>query len=1090
MNLQEMANTDCSKKIIAELKIISINVNSIVTNQRRLSLANMLKANNPDIVFLSETKLKVNHVINFQEYIMIRNDRKNRMGGGTAILIKRNIEFKKVNIQLQQCESLIEYTIIKIKIKANTHLILIAVYAPCGNQKEFIPELDLLFQRLQLEKEQNYYIIAGDLNAKHTSWSNPGNNPRGISLNRWLSINEFKYRSKLYSTLTPSYPFGESFLDTVIADVRLVFKNAVNSFKLHCIPYDSDHNALIANVVLESDTHIPLTNATRQHMYNYKKVDWNKFREACKQNLNCNVPHNRNLTIEETILFLKEMDNTIKKAMATVIPKVKAKDSVDAYTNKTIKNLQKFKSHILTQIHRKQRDWTNDKDSAIKILKKLLSEVRSRLKIEFASSVNKYWEEKIKNIPINNSASMFPQINSIFRKKGKAEIGNLKITRDKIHILSDYNIKIDNLITNEKDELLINNDEDKLNVIGAFLANINNGNETENNRFSEYIESKAREFLNNMNDRRDITLCTFSEENPANDPSITEKPQEYFTNSSCLIKKFQNLNNKKSTGTDGIPNVVLKQIPTSMIHIYATLFNNLLNHRHYPMHWKKAAVAPILKKDKDDANPTSYRPISLLPNISKIFEMVINDALLFECSRNNILPENQFGFRAKHSTLHAINKLTSDVCWAMNGKKCVGACLIDLEKAFDSIWIDGLIFKLIKKGLQVHMVEIIINMIKNRSFVIQLGTNVSSVEFKILNGLQQGTVNAPILFNIYTSDVLKLFDMNSTYPTKAIAFADDLIIYCEDAWPTRIQSTLQDRFDRILAYYKAWKLKINTKKCETILFRQNLDYANKNVRKNYKTFAIIGNKERNEIMPHRTCVKYLGVNIDEKLKFNTHIETQLNKAKKIFFKFKRLFYSKILNEKIKIICYQLLVRPIITYGCSVWYNISTSQMEKIRVFERKCLKVCLRMFANPAYDYQRHYSNKKIYDKANIRRIDNFILKLVRDHFANAAKIKQNSLIFAALYPNPEYFARTLQTGFIPPEAFLYLDANGFIQDPKGIPIIYHVPRHKNIKKITYPANIDLAKDEILLRFCIDIPERDEQDKHRLNPKYWWLHEQ
>lgn len=120
------------------------------------------------------------------------------------------------------------------------------------------------------------------------------------------------------------------------------------------------------------------------------------------------------------------------------------------------------------------------------------------------------------------------------------------------------------------------------------------------------------------------------------------------------------------------------------------------------------------------------------------------------------------------------------------------------------------------------------------------------------------------------------------------------------------------------------------------------------------------------------------------------------------------------------------------------------------------------MFINPEYDYLRQYSNKKVYDKANIPRIDNFILKLVRDHFANAAMIKQNSLIFAALYPNPEYFARTLLTGFIPPEAFLYLDTKGFIQDFKGIPIIYHVPRHKNIKKITYPANVDSSKDNTL----------------------------
>lgn len=191
---------------------------------------------------------------------------------------------------------------------------------------------------------------------------------------------------------------------------------------------------------------------------------------------------------------------------------------------------------------------------------------------------------------------MFPKINSIFRKKSKAGIGNLEIARDKAHILSDYNVKIDNLVVNEKDELIINNDEEKLNVIGAFLANVNNENKSENNSFTEYIDNKAREFYSNMSNRNDRALCTFSEQNPANDPSITENLQNYFTSVTCLIKKFKNLNNKKLTGIDGIPNVVLKQIPSILIHVYAILFNNLLNRRHYSTLEKSSSSSHIKKR--------------------------------------------------------------------------------------------------------------------------------------------------------------------------------------------------------------------------------------------------------------------------------------------------------------------------------------------------------------------------------------------------------------------------------------------------------------------------------------------------------------
>lgn len=74
------------------------------------------------------------------------------------------------------------------------------------------------------------------------------------------------------------------------------------------------------------------------------------------------------------------------------------------------------------------------------------------------------------------------------------------------------------------------------------------------------------------------------------------------------------------------------------------------------------------------------------------------------------------------------------------------------------------------------------------------------------------------------------------------------------------------------------------------------------------------------------------------------------------------------------------------------------------------------------------------------------------------------------MYPNPSYHANTLNTGFIPPEAFPYLDANGYVQDHNNIPTIYHVPRHKNIKKIEYPAKIDCLTNDLSLKYSMALP--------------------
>lgn len=531
-----------------------------------------------------------------------------------------------------------------------------------------------------------------------------------------------------------------------------------------------------------------------------------------------------------------------------------------------------------------------------------------------------------------------------------------------------------------------------MDVIGAHFANINNKPHDNNRPKLNNIINKEIDIFKSRteNERKmNITLCEFNNENTADDPKPQTKYEHYFINTYNLNKKFRKLNNKKSFGLDKIPNIILKHLPQNIIYNYTVIFNNLLNYSLFPDIWKTAKVVAILKKNKNKEIPESYRPISLLPNISKIFETVINDRIISFCKKNNVIPECQFGFQRQLSTIHALNRLTSDINWAFNSKKCLGALLIDLEKAFDTVWLDGLLFKLIKKEFPNYLIKLIWSMISDRSLITASEDIYSKNTFKIYKGLQQGTVNSPILFNIYTSDILKSFNLNQPNNPQAIAFADDLIVYSANSWPSKIQETLQSVFHRLEFYFKTWKLSINLNKCETILFRFSLQYANSNVKKNYKTFKIESSRNNTEakIIPHKNIVKYLGINLDERLHYRMHIDIQLKKAVQIFMGLKKLFYSKYLHPEVKLIRYQLLVRPIITYGCPIWYNISASLMEKIRIFERTCLRACLNMNRSAESDYTKYIRNEILYNKANTPRIDNFMVALTREHFLQASKI-------------------------------------------------------------------------------------------------------
>lgn len=478
--------------------------------------------------------------------------------------------------------------------------------------------------------------------------------------------------------------------------------------------------------------------------------------------------------------------------------------------------------------------------------------------------------------------------------------------------------------------------------------------------------------------------------------------------------------------------------------------------------------------------------------MSKIFEVVINKALTSFCDKNLIIPESQFGFRHKHSTLHAVNKFTADICWALNNNECVAACFIDLEKAFDTVWLDGLFYKLIKKGFPRQLIKILWVMLHDKQFRVHDGDTASTKTFSIADGLQQGTVNSPILFNIYNSDILGLFGLNVLPTRKTIAFANDLLIYVTGKKPSKLQRELQDIFIKINDYYSAWKLKINTEKCETVLFRPNLNLLPLDATKNWKNFQIFDSEAGGGPVPHKSAVRYLGINIDFQLKYNDHVKIQLVKAQKAFNSAIRLFHCHHLNTRVKVLCYLLLIRPIITYGVPIWYNISSRLMEKIRVFERKCLTIrsCLGKWRSASSLYVRFVSNELIYNEAGIPRIDCMALRLVRDHFVNAAKVTNNGLIWGTALPNVLYFGRSRTSGFIPPEAFMYLDMRGCIQDSDNVPVIYHVLRGSHDKKISYPPNLNCndPNNRQIMRFNTTLPLRDRKDKHRKNKsKYWWL---
>lgn len=186
-----MTSNNQTNTISKKLKIVQINVNSLIQINRRYDLHQFIGKHNPDIVLLSETKLNSKHRVQFVNFNIVRKDRKNSsQAGGTAILIRKDLKYSSYTNNITNSFKTLETCIIRIPLATNKLLYIISAYYPSGNNNaHFKSELFKLFESMDLENENNYYILGGDLNCKHTDWKNPTNNQKGCLLKEWLTEN-------------------------------------------------------------------------------------------------------------------------------------------------------------------------------------------------------------------------------------------------------------------------------------------------------------------------------------------------------------------------------------------------------------------------------------------------------------------------------------------------------------------------------------------------------------------------------------------------------------------------------------------------------------------------------------------------------------------------------------------------------------------------------------------------------------------------------------------------------------------------------------------------------------------------------------
>ena len=233
-----------------------------------------------------------------------------------------------------------------------------------------------------------------------------------------------------------------------------------------------------------------------------------------------------------------------------------------------------------------------------------------------------------------------------------------------------------------------------------------------------------------------------------------------------MVEHLKKLKKKKSSGLDGLSQENLLLGANKLVCPLTKIINQSIREGIFPTSWKSAVVTPILKKGSPEIL-NNYRPVSCLPAASKVLEIVICSQLSDFLESNDLLPQNQHGFRPGRSCMTAWQEIQLDWAIKTEQKKITGVLLWDLSAAFDTLDCDGLCAKLELYGLQPRSVRWIKSFLTDRSQCVRIGNQISSPKF-VPTGVPQGGVLSPLVFVLFVSD-LQDWLKHSTAPT----YADD-----------------------------------------------------------------------------------------------------------------------------------------------------------------------------------------------------------------------------------------------------------------------------------------------------------------------------
>ena len=472
---------------------------------------------------------------------------------------------------------------------------------------------------------------------------------------------------------------------------------------------------------------------------------------------------------------------------------------------------------------------------------------------------------------------------------------------------------------------------------------------------------------------------------------------------SDVLSIAKKLKPKSSYGHDHISTKLLKESIEIIVDPITHIINRSFETGIVPDNMKTAKVIPI-HKASDKSLLKNYRPISLLPAFSKLLEKLMYNKIISFLNSKDLFYKHQYGFRAKHSTVHPIIHLLNHCAEASSKPKSDLTMTIfcDLSKAFDVINHKFLLSKLNSFGIRGIANHWFHSYLTDRRQFVELDGHKSTYT-TISIGVPQGSILGPLLYLIYVNDIGNSCNGN------VLSFADDTTIYLSDQKPDQLYAKANIQINELFQWFCSNKLSLNASKTKYLVIRP------KHLRYDLKIYDVyIGNTKLTRIGNDcdETSVKFLGIYLDENLTWKSHLSNVNNKISKALFSIKQL--KNILPTYCLRSLYNSLIHSHLSYGILAWGNAPQSTLKQTLLLQKRAIRVVnnsrYNSHTDPLFQVSHVMKLNDIYEYStalfmhdfishNLPKSFNNIFTINRD-VPNSRPTRQSELLYVARCPS------------------------------------------------------------------------------------------